>query len=137
MTAQQVGPTAHAERHTSAALTPVPVPGPLGPVRSSARECGHRLVSYTDVEIGPRGGSDAGKYLRTDRFQATFVPGLCLYKALYVWLDFCLPEGGRAKNLGWMYWLPNPRLPFIWFRVAVAKSHPELTIEEFEADLPT
>ena len=77
------------------------------------------------------------KYLRTDRFQPNFVPGLCIYKFLYVWLDLCLPEGGRAKILGWMYWIPNPLFPFIWFRVAVPKNHPELTIEEFEADLST
>ena len=40
------------------------------------------------------------KYLLTNRFQPTFVPGLCIYKFLYVWLDFRLPDGGRSKNLG-------------------------------------
>jgi hypothetical protein len=56
------------------------------------------------------------------------VPGLCPYKFLYVWLDFSW--GQRAtRNLGWYYWLPNPLLPFIWFRVAVPKDHPELYVE--------
>ena len=31
-----------------------------------------------------------------------------------------------VKNLGWLYWLPNPLLPFIWFRVVVPRHHPEL-----------
>jgi uncharacterized protein (DUF427 family) len=70
------------------------------------------------------------KYLRTDRFKANYIPGLCPYKFLYVWLDLLLPEESRSKNLGWMYWLPNPLLPFIWYRVAVPKTHPELIVEE-------
>ncbi len=69
------------------------------------------------------------KYLQTDRFKVNYVPGLCLYKFLYVWLDLLLPDGSRSKNLGWMYWLPNPLLPFIWYRVALSKAHPELIVE--------
>jgi len=46
-----------------------------------------------------------------------------------VWLDLLLPEDNRSRNLGWMYWLPNPLLPFIWFRVAVPRHHPELHVE--------
>ena len=69
------------------------------------------------------------KYLRTDRFKVNFIPGLCPYKFLYVWLDLLLPEDNRSRNLGWMYWLPNPLLPFIWFRVAVPRHHPELHVE--------
>ncbi len=71
------------------------------------------------------------KYLQTDRFKVNYVPGLCLYKFLYVWLDLLLPDGSRSKNLGWTYWLPNPLLPFIWYRVAVSKAHPELIVEEY------
>lgn len=53
------------------------------------------------------------KYLRTDRFRPNFFPGLCPYKFLYVWMDLILENGDREKNLGWMYWLPNPlRLSF-------------------------
>lgn len=73
------------------------------------------------------------KYLRTDRFRQNFIPGLCIYKFLYVWMDLHLDNGKRERNLGWMYWLPNPLLPFIWFRVAIPRIHPALEIEEFEA----
>ncbi len=73
------------------------------------------------------------KYLLTGRLTPNFIPGLCLYKFLYVWLDFKLPGGGRSRNLGWLYWLPNPLLPFIWFRVAIPRTHPELIVEELES----
>ena len=36
---------------------------------------------------------------------------------------------GRFKG-AMMYWLPNPLLPFIWFRVAVPRSHPEIEVRE-------
>ena len=68
------------------------------------------------------------KYLRTDRFKPNFLPGLCSYKFLYVWVDLILTDGSKEKNLGWMYWLPNPLLPFIWFRVALPGSHPSLVV---------
>ena len=69
------------------------------------------------------------KYLRTKRFKLTFFPGFCPYKFIYVWLDLVLDSGKRERDLGWMYWLPNPILPFIWFRVALPRSHPALFIE--------
>ena len=72
------------------------------------------------------------KYLRTARFKPNFLPGLCPYKFLYVWLDLALDNGTREKNLGWMYWLPNPMLPFIWFRVALPGSHPALVVERYQ-----
>jgi uncharacterized protein (DUF427 family) len=71
------------------------------------------------------------KYLRTTRFKTNFFPGLCPYKFLYVWLDLTLDNGAREKNLGWMYWLPNPLLPFIWFRVALPGFHPTLVVERY------
>jgi hypothetical protein len=40
-----------------------------------------------------------------------------------VWPD------GKSRNLGWLYWFPNPLFPFIWYRVAVPGTHPELRIE--------
>ena len=70
------------------------------------------------------------KYLKTNRFKVNLFPGLCIYKFLYVWMDFHIDSETRVRNLGWMYWLPNPLLPFIWFRVAVPRVHPELEIEE-------
>jgi hypothetical protein len=56
----------------------------------------------------------ARKYLKTDRFRVNY-----------------LDQGQRSRNLAWMYWLPNPLLPFIWFRVAVPRRHPEIQIEEY------
>jgi len=58
----------------------------------------------------------ARKYLKTDRFRVNYVPGLCIYKFLYVWMDLHLDQGQRVRNVAWMYWLPNPLLPFICFR---------------------
>jgi len=70
--------------------------------------------------------------LQTDQFRVNYLPGLCVYKFFYVWLDFVAPDGKTCKSLGWKYWFPNPLLPFIWFRVAVPKHHPEIEVEEFE-----
>jgi uncharacterized protein (DUF427 family) len=73
------------------------------------------------------------RYLCTDCFKPNYLPGICPYKFLYVWLDLALEDGRKEKNLGWMYWLPNPLLPFIWFRVALPGSHPALVIERSES----
>ena len=72
------------------------------------------------------------KYLKTDRLRPNFIPGLCVYKFLYVWLDLVLESGDRFQNIGWLYWLPNPLLPFIWFRVALPGSHPDIFVEEID-----
>jgi len=73
------------------------------------------------------------RHLRTSRFRPNFLPGVCPYKFLYVWMDLVLEDGSREKNLAWMYWLPNPVLPFIWFRVAIPGSHPALVVERRES----
>lgn len=70
------------------------------------------------------------RFMRTEGFRPNWIPGICVYKFLYVWLDFHAPDGGRTRALGWMYWLPNPLLPFIWFRVAIPRDHPEILVEE-------
>jgi len=72
------------------------------------------------------------KYLLTDGFKPNFIPGFCPYKFLYVWLDLKLENGKKISNLGWLYWLPNPLFPFIWYRVGLPRSHPDLLVEEFE-----
>ncbi len=64
------------------------------------------------------------------QFKPSFIPGFCIYKFLYVWMDLVLPSGRREKALGWLYWCPNPLLPFIWYRVAVPQQHPSLAVEE-------
>ncbi len=76
------------------------------------------------------------KYRRDGIFKPNFVPGLCVYKFLYVWMDLLLPNGDKGniveeKAIGWMYWLPNPLLPFIWFRLALPGDHPRLAVERF------
>ena len=70
------------------------------------------------------------KHLRTGNLRPNFIPGFCFYKFLYVWLDLHVENDRRSRFLGWMYWLPNPLLPFIWFRVAVPRSHPEIEVRE-------
>lgn len=74
------------------------------------------------------------KYLRTGALEPSWIPGLCPYKGLYVWLDLRLPRGERVRNLGWLYWLPNPLLPFVACRVALDGNHPDLLVEEWIAD---
>ena len=54
-------------------------------------------------------------HLKDGLFKANFVPGLCPYKFLYVWMDLLLPDGSTEKSLGWMYWLPNPFSPSFGF----------------------
>ena len=72
------------------------------------------------------------KNLPNNGFRVNYLPGMCVYKFLYVWFDFVAPDGTAVKNLGWKYWLPNPLFPFIWFRVAVSATDPELVVEEYE-----
>ena len=69
--------------------------------------------------------------LEGDHFRTNYMPGTCPYKGLYVWLDLRLPQGSVLKSVAWLHWLLNPLLPFIWFRVALPGSHPDLLIEEF------
>ncbi|MGD9837800.1 MAG: hypothetical protein AB7U74_08175 [Afipia sp.] len=47
------------------------------------------------------------KCLKSSRLKPNWIPGLCLYKFLYVWLDLRLPDGTCERSIGWMYWLPN------------------------------
>lgn len=68
-------------------------------------------------------------HLREGRFRPALLPGLCPYKLLYVRMTFCLPHGKPDRHLGWLYWLPNPLLPFIWYRVALPRDHPSLLVE--------
>jgi uncharacterized protein (DUF427 family) len=68
--------------------------------------------------------------VRKDLFRPNYIPGLCPYKGLYVWVDLVIPGQESIKNLAWLYWLPNPLFPFIWYRIAVPGQHPDLLIEE-------
>lgn len=73
------------------------------------------------------------RYLRTSGFKPNWIPGLCIYKFLYVWLDFVPKAGKKEPALGFLYWLPNPLLPFIAFRPAVPQSSPALRIDDIGA----
>ncbi len=70
------------------------------------------------------------RYLRTKGLKPNWLPGFCIYKFLYVWLDFVPERGTKEPLLGWFYWLPNPLLPFIAFRPAVPQSSPLLHIDD-------
>jgi len=69
------------------------------------------------------------KYIKTSTLKINYLPGFCIYKFVYVWVDLCSDNKVISKNLGWKYILPNPLLPFIWFRVALPGYHSELNIE--------
>ncbi len=67
------------------------------------------------------------------RFVSSYIPGICVYKFVYLWLHYQPPgdaKTSRSSMLGWMYVLPNPVFPFIAFRVAVPGSHPEIEVTE-------
>ena len=70
------------------------------------------------------------KHVKTEAFRPNFVPGLCPYKGVYLGLDLRLRGETEVRGLGWMYWLPNPLLPFIAFRVGIPRFHPRLSVEE-------
>ncbi|MCH8029691.1 MAG: hypothetical protein IH874_07155 [Candidatus Dadabacteria bacterium] len=72
------------------------------------------------------------KHLLTDAFKPNYIPGFCPYKFFYVWMDLHLGDDTKVRSLGWLYWLPNPLLPFIAFRLGLPRHHPELEVEEFE-----
>jgi uncharacterized protein (DUF427 family) len=69
------------------------------------------------------------RYLCEGHFRPDFVPGVCVYKGLYVGLDYIAPDDTVSDHLGWTYWLPNPLFPFIMFRVAIPADHPLLIAE--------
>ncbi|MHA1547475.1 MAG: hypothetical protein ACTSYE_00935 [Alphaproteobacteria bacterium] len=73
------------------------------------------------------------RYLRTSGFKVSWLPGFCVYKFLYVYLDFVPKAGAKERFLGWLYWLPNPLLPFIAFRTAVPGASDALRFDDIEA----
>lgn len=73
------------------------------------------------------------KYLREGRFKPNFIPGLCFYKFLYVWMNWIAPDGATVRGLGWLYFLPNPLFPFIWYRIGIPRYHPDILVEEIRS----
>lgn len=107
-------------------------------IRISHRESGAVLAE------GPLGWSITpfeGNYyiskrcLRTRGFKPNWIPGICPYKFFYVWLDLNLDGGFRERSIAWMYCLPNPLFPFIWFRVALPSAHTALKVETYEGTI--
>ena len=91
--------------------------------------------SGTVLAEGPSGWGmtrfDGGIYIRRRHlvggaFSLGTVPGLCVYTGLYLSLDYTPPDSPIERGLGWMYVVPNPLLPFIWYRIAVPNDHPGL-----------
>lgn len=91
---------------------------------------------------GPRGlfgiASFEGNYyiskscLKTQRFRMSWIPGFCIYKFLYVWLDFVDRDGCRDRMLGWRYVVPNPLFFFIFLRVAVPQHTPTISVHALD-----
>ena len=71
----------------------------------------------------------SNKSLKTNGFRSTPLPGLCIYKFIYLWLDLAIEGQPVSPRLGWRYVIPNPLFPFIWFRVAVPGQHPEIQVQ--------
>lgn len=69
-----------------------------------------------------------------DDFKVNILPGLCIYKFLYVWMDLVIPGQPKISKLAWLYWLPNPLFPFIWYRVGLPAAHPELSVRRYSSD---
>jgi hypothetical protein len=111
------------------------------PPDGTASEAGGAAVELATLSRSPEGNgwttaTEAGVWyihrrcLRTTGFQHSVVPGLCVYKVVYLWMHHRSADGAISKALGWRYVLPNPLLPFIAFRVALPGQHPDLQILE-------
>ena len=71
----------------------------------------------------------SSKNLKTEGFKFSGIPGICPYKFLYFWYHFKAKDGSKSPMIAWKYWLPNPLFPFVAFRIAVPKNHPDLIID--------
>ena len=72
------------------------------------------------------------KLITSGKFVPNYIPGLCPYKFLYVWMDYITDAGKKIESLGWMYFIANPIFPFIWFRIGIPQNHPEIEIIKSE-----
>ena len=70
--------------------------------------------------------------LKTQGFRTNWIPGFCVYKFLYVWLDFFGRDGDRDRMLGWRYILPNPFFFFIFLRVAVPQQGRSISVHRLD-----
>ena len=63
-------------------------------------------------------------------FKLSAIPGLCPYKFIYLWLDLYPGDQSRVRYLAWKYVIPNPLLPFIWFRTGIYGTHQDIEIQK-------
>lgn len=61
-------------------------------------------------------------------FKLSAIPGLCIYKFIYLWVDIQPDSHPKARFLAWKYIIPNPLLPFIWFRTGIYGAHPDIEV---------
>lgn len=73
------------------------------------------------------------KFLNSDVFKMTVIPGLCIYKFIFLWQDILIKDQPNARFLAWKYVIPNPIFPFIWYRTAIYGGHPDIEIKTMEA----
>ena len=71
------------------------------------------------------------KYFIDGMMKTNYVPGICFYKFIYVWMDLILPGGKKIKNAGWMYIVPNPIFYFIIGRIGIPQSNAELSLKKY------
>jgi uncharacterized protein (DUF427 family) len=72
------------------------------------------------------------KSLNSDVFKMTVIPGLCIYKFIFLWQDILIKDQPNARFLAWKYVIPNPIFPFIWYRTAIYGGHPDIEIKTLE-----
>jgi hypothetical protein len=72
------------------------------------------------------------KCLIGNRFKLTLLPGFCVYKFVYLWMNLQLDGQAPISLLAWKYVIPNPLFPFIWYRVGIYGGHPEIEVREFD-----
>ena len=68
------------------------------------------------------------KHVVKGRVKTSYIPGLCPYKFIYVWMNLIV-EDRKISGLAWKYIIPNPIFPMIWFSIGFPQQHPELKIE--------
>jgi uncharacterized protein (DUF427 family) len=69
------------------------------------------------------------KCLNNELFRLTPIPGLCIYKFIYLWMDIEIKDQPNGRFMAWKYVIPNPLLPFIWYRTAIDGHHPDIEIK--------
>lgn len=59
----------------------------------------------------------------------TYLPGLCFYKFIYVWVNIKISDKLILKSFGWKYILPNPIFFKIFKRIGIPINQDEIQLE--------